>query len=479
MNIWKKTSLLGVEKNMPIYRQKSIVLYNQIARVMIMLIVFASAIMYFYMDLVFVPKVFMLSIPVVGLSLYLNYKGKVNISVMIISLFFPLFFLCLSIFSKLNDEGLGLVFYIAPRFGIIITIIIPVVIYGFKDFKKSIFAGLFGFIIFIFFDKIHAYFGINVNTIQYYSKNYIFVVIGLTIILFFFIFLIIFLQNINSYYNKLVLIQKEEIEAQRDNATQQRDKIFIQKEQITSSIRYASRIQNAILPSNKYINSIINDYFILFKPRDIVSGDFYFFEKKGNLLYFVAADCTGHGVPGAFMSMLGITYLNSIINFPDKKFADEILNQLREMIKLALGQTGKSAEQKDGMDMALCIFNTDNLQMQYAGAHNPLYIIRNNELIEYKANRMPIGIHLKEKPFINHTIQMKKDDTFYIFSDGFVDQFKYDTGEKYKNKRFKKLLLSVNQEDTSTQKQKISNEFDLWKGNKEQIDDVLIIGVRV
>jgi len=501
MNVWKKISLLGVKESMPIYWQKSIILYNQLARMMILLIIFASVIMYFYMNLLFVPIAFFLSTHVVALSLYLNYKGRVNISVMIISIFFPLFFLFVSVFSKLNNEGLSLIFYIAPRFGIIISIIIPIVIYGFRDYRKSIWAGSIGILSFIFFDKAHIYFGIDIYKIPYYPKNYIFIILGLAVILVFFSFLIIFLQNVNTYYDKIVVKQKEEIEAQRDNATQQRDEIFTQKEQITASIRYASRIQNAILPSNKFIDSIINDYFIFFKPRDIVSGDFYFFEKKENLLYIIAADCTGHGVPGAFMSMLGITYLNSIINDSSIKIskiqtvskvikkidnlktknvdAAYILNNLRKKIKLALGQTGKSIEQKDGMDMALCILNTDTLQMQYAGAHNPLYIAKNNELIEYKADRMPISIHLKEKPFTNHTIQMEKGDVFYIFSDGFVDQFESDTGEKYKSKRFKKLLLSIKDLDINNQKQKLSDEFDLWKGKQDQIDDVLIIGVKI
>ena len=208
-----------------------------------------------------------------------------------------------------------------------------------------------------------------------------------------------------------VVKQKEEIEHQRDE-------ISAKNKSITDSIEYASRIQTAILPSQEYAQEILPEHFILFRPRDIVSGDFYWITQKDNLLVVIAADCTGHGVPGAFMSMLGVSFLNEIVNRHEIRSANIILNNLRSDIKKTLGQEGKEGEAKDGMDIALCIVDTENMKMQFAGAYNPLYLFRNNELIETKADRMPIGIYIKEKDsFTNHEIDLQKDDVFYIFSD--------------------------------------------------------------
>ena len=499
-NFWKKLSLLGVSDEMPVYWQKSIILYNQVARMLVLIILFTSVVMFYKMDMVIVPVAFLLTTPVIAFSLFLNMKGKVNISIMIISVFFPLFFLATSVYSKLNGEGLGLIFYIAPRFGIIISIIFPVVLYGFNDYRKAVWGGLTGTVVFITFDWFHLLFGIDVHNIPYYPKNYLFVVFGLAIVLIFFTFLTIFLQRINTIYEQLVLKQKAEIEKQRDYANQQHEEIKKQKQQITDSIVYASRIQTAVLPQKSYIENILENYFILFKPRDIVSGDFYFFQQKGDLIYIVAADSTGHGVPGAFMSMLGITFLNAIINkeesankipfvggFVDRiqeirtkePNAASILDALRSMVKNALGQTGAQDEAKDGMDLALCILNTKTLEMQYSGAHNPLYLFRDNSLIEYKGDRMPIGIHIKEKPFTDHTIQLKKGDAFYLFSDGFVDQFGGKSNSKYKAKRFKQFLAEIQENTMSEQKERLLNEFKTWKGTYEQVDDVIVIGVKI
>ena len=501
MNIWKKISYLGVSDDQPLYWQKSIILYNQIARMLILIIFFTSMVMYFRMGMRIVPTAFLLTLPVMAISLWLNSLGKVNFSILIISMFFPLFFLATSVYSKYYGEGESLIFYIAPRFGIIISIIFPIVILGFHKLKKAFLSSLSGIFVFIVFDWVHSLFGIDVNNIPYYPKNYFFVVFGLAIVLIFFTILIFSLQKINNVYEDIVLKQKKDIEKQRDFAEMQHKEILKQKEQITDSIRYARRIQKAMLPNNEYIENLLSEYFIFFKPKDIVSGDFYFFAQKGSLIYIVAADCTGHGVPGAFMSMLGISFLNSLINVENKSaiklpFAGEfvnkisefkekertaagILNDLREMVKSALRQRGSNSEPKDGMDIALCIYDTKKMTLQYAGAHNPLYLFRDHKLIEYKADRMPIGIHIKEKAFTNHAIKLKKGDVFYIFSDGFVDQFNGKTGEKYKVRRFKQLLADIHELNLQEQKKRLDLELQDWKGESEQIDDILIIGIKV
>jgi len=260
----------------------------------------------------------------------------------------------------------------------------------------------------------------------------------------------------------------------------QSKKELMQKNQMVSdSIAYAEKIQQALLPTKEFIDCVLPDSFIFFKPRDIVSGDFYWIKKIKNILYFAAADCTGHGIPGAFMSMLGISTLNDIIGTSRLDMPSEILNKLRKKIKLLLNQTGKEYEQKDGMDIALCMLDTESKCLYYAGAFNPLYLIRNNEFIEYKANRQPIAIHEIETDFTNHEIQLKKDDIIYIFSDGFPDQTGGENNKKFKTKYFKEYLLSIHNQPIKKQKQLIEDKFVVWKGNNEQVDDIIIIGVKI
>ena len=253
-----------------------------------------------------------------------------------------------------------------------------------------------------------------------------------------------------------------------------------QKQEITDSIRYASRIQNAILPSATMLKESLKEHFVLFLPRDIVSGDFYWFTKKQNKMVLVAADCTGHGVPGAFMSMLGVSFLYEIVNKEGIMEPARILNTLRDFIKLTLSQTGKKDEQKDGMDISLCMLDTENMKLEWAGAYNPLVLIRNNEIIEYKADKMPVAIHITDhQPFTNHEIDLMPNDRFYMYSDGFPDQFGGTDGRKYMSKRFKQLLLDIHQKPMDEQKEILHQEHLKWRGETDQIDDIVIFGVRV
>lgn len=248
---------------------------------------------------------------------------------------------------------------------------------------------------------------------------------------------------------------------------------------IKDSLNYAEKIQKAVLPSQALLNEVFSESFILFKPKDIVSGDFYWLNLAGNNFLIAAADCTGHGVPGAFMSMLGITLLNEIVSGNRLKNPDQILNFLRKRIKTLLQQTGKDMEQKDGMDIALCTINTKNLQLQYAGAFNPLYIFRNHKLIEFKADRQPISIYIKETGFTNHQIDLKKGDAIYIFSDGYWDQLGGSQNRKFNVKQFKQLLNDIHYIPMTKQYDILNKTFEDWKGANEQLDDVLVIGMRV
>ncbi|MFH1321965.1 MAG: tetratricopeptide repeat protein [Bacteroidota bacterium] len=305
--------------------------------------------------------------------------------------------------------------------------------------------------------------------------------------------LIMLLAFVLFLYNRFRIIRKQK------NIIQKQKEIVDEKNKdITDSIRYAERIQNAILPSDEYISDIFPDesFFVLFKPKDIVSGDFYWVGTVNQYLLFSVIDCTGHGVPGAFMSMIGNDLLNVIIN--EKYIANSgmVLDELDKKLQECLSQIPKTrkniphkpfdftGEIKDGMDMAFCAWDIKSNILHYAGAFNPMYLFRRiNEkpqLLEFKADKKPIGFHYEEKkPFTNHKIDIQKGDTLYIFSDGYPDQFGGEKDKKFSFKRFKELLLSIQDKTMQEQKKILDRTIEDWKGDSEQIDDICVIGVRI
>lgn len=275
--------------------------------------------------------------------------------------------------------------------------------------------------------------------------------------------------------------QKDEIEAQRDFVTKQRDQIAHQNTIITDSIEYARRIQSALFPQKKFLDNVLGEYFIYMKPKNIVSGDFYWVAEKGNKLIITVSDCTGHGVPGAFMSMLGIAFLNEIVNKSKVLAAGKILDQLRENIIDSLHQEYGVKGSKDGMDMALCIIDKKTLEMQFAGAYNSVFVIRGNEFNEIKADKMPIGIHAVkvDKPFSNQEFKLEKQDMLYLFSDGYADQFGGEKGLKFKQNTFKELLSDIATLPVQDQQHKIESKMIEWQGDHSQLDDMMIMGIRI
>jgi serine phosphatase RsbU (regulator of sigma subunit) len=251
--------------------------------------------------------------------------------------------------------------------------------------------------------------------------------------------------------------------------------------EITASINYASRIQKAILPDPREIPWLAKNSFFMYLPRDIVSGDFYWFtELNNNKLILVAADCTGHGVPGSLMSMLGISFLEEIINKREITEPGYILDELRKEVQRALHQKGEREEARDGMDISLCVIDRSNKTIQYSGAYNNLYLIRNDELIEYHADRMPIGIYdLGDKNFSSHDIPYLSADIIYMYSDGYSDQFGGQESKKLKSAALKRLLLEIHKQPIKQQKLKLESEFFRWKGKNPQTDDVLIVGLKL
>ena len=249
---------------------------------------------------------------------------------------------------------------------------------------------------------------------------------------------------------------------------------------INYSIQYAQKIQSAVLKAPQIGSDFFGEMFYLHLPRDTVSGDFYWFHKTDNKLIVGVFDCTGHGVPGAFMSTLGISSLDEIITNNTSLKANTILNLLREKIKTSLHQTGKQGEANDGMDVAFCILHKNRKKLEFSGAYNPLFIFRGGVFREYRADRMPIGIYYGEKEsFTNYEIDVQKGDTLYIFSDGFADQFGGPKGSKYMKFNLKKLLSEIYNKPMDTQRIILETEFEKWKGSFDQIDDVTILGIRI
>jgi serine phosphatase RsbU (regulator of sigma subunit) len=294
--------------------------------------------------------------------------------------------------------------------------------------------------------------------------------------------------------NNILIQRNEEIKNIADNLSKANSEISIQNKKITDSIIYAQRIQKALLPSDELLARFLPEFFIFFRPRDIVSGDFYWFKSLTfnneilNLL--VLADCTGHGVPGAFMSMLGISFLNEIIKQEDITNSGQVLTRLREYIKIALNQTGKEGETKDGMDMAFCMFNNEKRIVTFAGANLSAFVVKNNipeienKLQIFKGDRMPIGIYFNEKEsFKNSEIQLERNDCLYLSTDGFMDQPGGKSERKFLSKKFQQLLIDIADKKIVIQKRILEATFENWlngNGNKtfKQIDDVTVIGIK-
>lgn len=284
--------------------------------------------------------------------------------------------------------------------------------------------------------------------------------------------------------NKKITEQNDQITEANEELKVLLEAINEQNLALTDSISYAERIQSAMLPPETYINELFNENFILYKPRDIVSGDFYWAKQVNHYVILVAADCTGHGVPGAFMSLLGISYLTEIVQRREITQANQVLNELRRLVKNSLRQHGERDEAKDGIDMALCVLNLKNKVMQFSGANNPLYLIRdhkgNPELEEIKADRMPLGFYQgKDRTFTNHDITLEEGDTFYIFSDGFIDQKGGEENKRFMSKAFKNLLLEIQDLPMPEQRKIMDQSLSKWMGNNAQTDDILVIGVRM
>jgi serine phosphatase RsbU (regulator of sigma subunit) len=298
------------------------------------------------------------------------------------------------------------------------------------------------------------------------KSQYIIGIINLFLFLFITILFFIFFRRENLLFQKDILKQKEIIEEK-------------QKE-IIDSINYAKRIQFALLASEDLLQRNLPEYFVLFNPKDVVSGDFYWATSTDEGFIYITADCTGHGVPGAFMSLLNISKLSQVINENKVRRPDLILNNIRTEIINVLNSEGSKEESKDGMDAVICKLDIKNLKLEYAAANNSFYIIRQNQLISCKADKMPVGMgHDDSISFTYNQIALEKGDVIYTFTDGYADQFGGPKGKKFKYKQLEEVLLSIHHLPMNEQSVILNRKFQDWKGKLDQIDDVLIMGIRI
>ena len=313
------------------------------------------------------------------------------------------------------------------------------------------------------------------------------------------------IEQLESYYNELeekvrmrtaeIMSQKEEIEQKRDAIQEQRNilseinnslqeaylEIEEQKKHIEDSIHYAKRIQTAILPPDDYVKEVLPDSFILYMPKDIVSGDFYWLTETKEKTLVAAVDCTGHGVPGAFMSIVGFNQLNYTVNVKGVTKPAEILNAMNQGVTKTLRQTILSSSVRDGMDICLVSIDRKTNMIEYAGAFNPLYIFHNSKFIKIDSDKCAVGGYMGEKltSFKNHEYSFSKGDMIYLFSDGYADQFGGEEDTKFLVKRFRELLLKIHHESVEDQKLILQQVHKEWKGDSHQVDDILIIGIRL
>jgi len=277
--------------------------------------------------------------------------------------------------------------------------------------------------------------------------------------------------RITSKQKVLIEIKNKETQEQKELIEQQKEVVEEKQKEILDSINYAKRIQYALLASNEILKANLNEHFVYFNPKDIVSGDFYWATKKADKFYLAVCDSTGHGVPGAFMSLLNISFLNEAINEKNIVAPNEVLNHVRQ--RLIENMDGG----QDGMDAVLiCI---EKNKISYAAANNALVIIKNGELIHLDADKMPVGKGERTDSFTLRSVEAGKNDLIYLYTDGYADQFGGPKGKKFKYKPLNELLLSAKDTALSEQRRILEESFNAWKGNIEQVDDVLLIGIKV
>lgn len=510
-DFWKKISRSGVDESMPIEAVRKIILSNQLSLILFAALISLNLFFVVYKGIGFTLNnvIAFLSIFVLLLVPFFNAKGFYKVSVIFLAILVPVLTQIFSIKAHHNFAPVHVFQYYFPRLVLVSELILPFIIINSKHKYLLIFAVLFNVMCLIGFDYFVEIFGKPYNSTEitlegYDILNYL-IILPISLIVFGLLFLnkinqkyenkILKLNDELQYKNKALEETNEEVVAQHDEILEKNEllqkanvKIERYNKDLTDSISYAERIQRAILDEEKLPDGYFADSFVFFKPKSMVSGDFYYYSpyiiNNQKCIVIAAVDCTGHGVPGGFLSMLGMAFINEILQTNRVSNAADILNQLRDKIKLALKQSGKQTEQKDGMDLALCIYYPELKKIDFSGARNPAFIVKKGgDAITLKADRQPIGIYLKEKDFTNQEVVLEGGDMIYMFSDGIPDQFG-GQNKKFMLKYLKQYLIEISAQPCSVQKQMVDELMYNWmkKTNGksyDQTDDMLLMGLRV
>ena len=478
---WKEFSHYGVDTGLPIAATRKTILTNQLAVISFIIVFLLNLSFIFNPEFGFDPIGFFSSFLILTTPL-LNKLKRPNTAAFVFATLTPI---ALTFFSSMNKtiipQPLPIISYIIPKFFIISLLILPLVVIDSRRKIPMIVAIAINISCLFLMDFLNAQMGVaidfnNLSFESYKNLNFL-LVLPMAMLILGFLFL-------NSITNK----SEDEILKQNKNLELAHHKIEQVHKDLTDSIEYAKYIQNALLSDIKILQQNFSDVFIYNHPKSIVSGDFYYFKdcsvQHKACKVIVVADSTGHGVPGGFMSVLGLSLINDIIASESFTDASDILNQLRNRVKIALNQTGKPLEQRDGMEMALVVYYPNENTIEFAGAKNPLVIIdKNHKLSTLKGDKMPIGYHVTEKPFIKQNYQLSEGDMCYMFTDGIIDQMNTEK-TRLMSKNFKRWLINCSDKNGDEQKEIIQSKLEKWMtyaNNKkvEQLDDMLLLGFRV
>ena len=490
---WNNLSQNGLKDEMAISEQKKLILTNQVSILMFLFILAYITILTIF-NLVtsyFSFLIYSLAFSILLIP-YMNSKGFYRLTSFMISISFPVAVLIFSTLTKKSfHNSIDIIYYFIPKLLLLGALVIPMILIDIRHKVNLILAVIINLAALIFYDSVMDLFGVGFGslpvTVGKYHLINIFIFLPYLLIL----FGIGFLLNINIKYEKRVQKLLEDVKGKNIELEGQKNHIEKIHLEITDSINYANRIQNAVLPDHSQLRNYFSDYFILFKPRNVVSGDFYWFSKIDNKIIFCVADCTGHGVPGAFMSMLGISFLREIITKERLFEPSEILAKLRNEIIIALNQKGMQSDQKDGMDISL--FSLDILprrdssdgsyEFLWSGANNPCWIVKQNNLEELFPNKMPVGIHDHMDKFRTIKIHLNKGDKIYLSTDGYRDQFGGPSSKKFMSKHLKELIIENSSRSMAGQKEILGKKIEVWRTGfgtiHEQTDDITIAGLEI
>lgn len=479
--LWELVSNYGVDKSLTLASTRKVIITNQLAYISFLIVLGLNVSFLFNPEFGFDPAGFFSSFLILTTPLL----NKLNYQKAAAFIFATLMPLSLTFFSSINKTfaptPLPFVSYLLPKFFLLSLLILPLVVIDSRHkLLLTIAIGINLSCIFLA-DYLNMLFGVSIDFAElsfesYSNLNYL-LILPMAILILGFLFL-----------NNITTKSEDQILKQNKNLAIANAKIEQINKNITDSIEYAKYIQNALLPEITTLHCCFNDVFVYNKARDIVSGDFYFYRQcvihEKPAVVIAVADCTGHGVPGGFMSVLGISLLNDIISSSTYTSSADILNELRERVKSALNQTGRPMEQRDGLEMAVVIYDIESKVIEFSGAHNPMVIInKEKEISTLKADKMPISFHVNEKPFASQKITLHGGEMCYLFTDGIIDQMNKN-GNRVMNRNFKKWLEQGFECSGQEQLKHFEQKMQKWMTIKdmkltEQLDDMLLLGFRI